>query len=308
MNREDLLKELLWSTQEILDSLSNELVMLEKDPRDSSLVDSIYRAFHSVKGASCLVELPFLEIITHECEHILELYRQNIEIVDGDGIQLLIDGTEHIAAILTNLKQTGDEGLIDVQSFLQRCAAETQRLGVSAGVGKDEAANAGPEHVTAESQQSLAAGSGVDQVVPVSDTDTKTSADPAPVVAEPVGQGLSVATTSSSADAPAPAPAAAVAGSVGDSTVRISVELLDRLMNQVGELVLARNQVLQAVDEFDSPVLMSTTRVLDQVTSELQESVMQTRMQPISVITDKFSRIIRDLSRQLDKEVDLLVE
>ena len=76
-------------------------------------------------------------------------------------------------------------------------------------------------------------------------------------------------------------------------------------MNQVGELVLARNQVLQGITKLDDSALQATARSLDQVTSEIQESIMQTRMQPISSVFNKFPRIVRDLSRQLGKDIDL---
>ena len=93
-----------------------------------------------------------------------------------------------------------------------------------------------------------------------------------------------------------------------DSNIRVAVSVLDRLMNLAGELVLARNQLLQTISTKDMRGLESVGARLDQVTSEVQESIMQTRMQPIGNVFKKFERVVRDLSRKLDKQCDLVLE
>jgi two-component system, chemotaxis family, sensor kinase CheA len=93
-----------------------------------------------------------------------------------------------------------------------------------------------------------------------------------------------------------------------DASIRVSIGVLDRLMNLAGELVLGRNQLLQAVSQRDLKVIDAAAARLDQVTTEMQESIMQTRMQPIGNIFQKFTRIIRDLSNQLGKKVQLQIE
>ncbi|RIK84893.1 MAG: histidine kinase [Planctomycetota bacterium] len=93
-----------------------------------------------------------------------------------------------------------------------------------------------------------------------------------------------------------------------ESTIRVDVGLLDRLMNQVGELVLARNQILQHVSRYADPAFTSTTQRLNLITSELQEGVMKTRMQPIGNVWSKFPRVVRDLALQLNKRVRIEME
>lgn len=90
-----------------------------------------------------------------------------------------------------------------------------------------------------------------------------------------------------------------------DSTLRVPLPVLDKLMNLAGELVLVRNQNMQAVATADIQNITSTSKNLNVVTSELQESIMQTRMQPIGTVFNRFVRIVRDLSKKLDKEIDL---
>ncbi len=93
-----------------------------------------------------------------------------------------------------------------------------------------------------------------------------------------------------------------------DQTVRLDVSLLDRMMNLVGELVLTRNRVLQQSAVVGDAELMSTAQHLDRTTSELQECVMKTRLQPLSVVWNKLPRVVRDVSGSLGKEVELVQE
>ena len=97
------------------------------------------------------------------------------------------------------------------------------------------------------------------------------------------------------------------ANTPADANIRVSVGVLDSLMNLAGELVLARNQLLQAVGSSDSG-LNSVAARLDQVTSELQEAIMQTRMQAVGTVFSNFPRVVRDLSNQLGKQCQLLLE
>ncbi|HEX5656309.1 MAG TPA: Hpt domain-containing protein, partial [Polyangiales bacterium] len=93
-----------------------------------------------------------------------------------------------------------------------------------------------------------------------------------------------------------------------DPRIRVDVRLLDRLMNLVGELVLARNQLLQHASGGADPALASTCQRLNLITTELQEGVMKTRMQPIENVWNRFPRVVRDLAHQCGKQVRLELE
>jgi two-component system, chemotaxis family, sensor kinase CheA len=92
------------------------------------------------------------------------------------------------------------------------------------------------------------------------------------------------------------------------TSLRVNVGLLDTLMNLAGELVLSRNQLLQGVNSSNSKATEVSSQRIDMITSELQEAIMRTRMQPIANILNKFTRVVRDLSQQLGKSVDLIIE
>ncbi|MBT4140249.1 MAG: response regulator, partial [Candidatus Latescibacteria bacterium] len=102
-------------------------------------------------------------------------------------------------------------------------------------------------------------------------------------------------------------PASMSAAPVADSTLRVNVKLLDALMNLAGELVLTRNQLMQIISSNDMPSIDQASQRLDLITSELQEAIMSTRMQPIGVVFSKFRRIVRDLSRDLRKSIELVL-
>jgi two-component system chemotaxis sensor kinase CheA len=105
---------------------------------------------------------------------------------------------------------------------------------------------------------------------------------------------------------PKPADPGAVAA--GDSTVRVQVNMLEMLMNLAGELVLGRNQLLQAILSHDTRLIEMSGQRMDRITTSLQEAIMLTRMQPVGIVFNKFPRVVRDLSRKLGKEVELRVE
>ena len=92
------------------------------------------------------------------------------------------------------------------------------------------------------------------------------------------------------------------------SSLRVNVGLLDTLMNLAGELVLSRNQLLQGINSANQKATELSSQRIDMITSELQEAIMRTRMQPIANILNKFTRIVRDLSHQLGKNIDLIIE
>ncbi len=98
------------------------------------------------------------------------------------------------------------------------------------------------------------------------------------------------------------------AGSVADATLRVSVEVLETLMNLAGELVLSRNQLREALSTNDMRGVNAGSQRVSLVTSELQEAIMQTRMQPIGNVFNKFPRVVRDMSRTQGKEIQLIIE
>lgn len=99
-----------------------------------------------------------------------------------------------------------------------------------------------------------------------------------------------------------------VSTATSDPTIRVQVSLLDSLMNMIGELVLVRNQFNQFRNTSENAELLGLSKNLDVVTTQLQTEVMKTRMQPISNVVSKFQRVVRDLAKELNKQIDLTLE
>jgi two-component system chemotaxis sensor kinase CheA len=116
------------------------------------------------------------------------------------------------------------------------------------------------------------------------------------------------AQTRASSRAASPAVATTATSGRETGTIRVNVRLLDKLMNLAGELVLSRNQLLRGLEGGRDGASTAVLQDLDLITSELQGSIMNTRMQPIGMVFNKFSRIVRDLSKKLGKEVRLVLE
>lgn len=91
-------------------------------------------------------------------------------------------------------------------------------------------------------------------------------------------------------------------------SLRVNVNLLDTLMNLAGELVLSRNQLIQGINSSNAKATELSSQRIDMITSELQEAIMRTRMQPIANVFNKFTRVVRDLSQELGKSIDLIIE
>ncbi|MBU1168178.1 MAG: chemotaxis protein CheW [Proteobacteria bacterium] len=97
-------------------------------------------------------------------------------------------------------------------------------------------------------------------------------------------------------------------GKGSQSSLRVNINLLDTLMTLAGELVLSRNQLMQGVSANNARATELSSQRIDMITSELQEAIMRTRMQPISNIFNKFTRVVRDLSKDLGKQIELFIE
>ena len=133
---------------------------------------------------------------------------------------------------------------------------------------------------------------------------------PAPQVSEAPANSKKAKRDSSHPQSPAPLPIRQKpkTSATAASSLRVNVAILDSLMNNAGELVLSRNQLKQAVAKNDFAAIEKITHQIDRVTSELQEKIMQTRMQSIDLVFNKFQRVVRDLSRDLGKELNLTID
>ncbi|GEP40222.1 hypothetical protein NPS01_38850 [Nocardioides psychrotolerans] len=282
----EIIQEFLVESHENLDHLDRDLVELERSPGSRELLSSVFRTIHTIKGTSGFLAFHRLESLTHVGENLLSQLRDGKMTMDVEVTHVLLSMVDTVRALLEGVERNGldTDPTVDVDVVV----AALQR------VLDGEAAPAPVAELTPEPEP-------VVELTP--EPEPEVVEDRLPLVAaEP-------------AAAPAPAPAVAEEPADGtekrgvvDSSVRVDIELLDSLVQLVGELVLTRNQILQRAEASDDIELVRAAQRLNLVASELQEDVMRTRMQPMAQVWSKMPRIVRDLAHQLGREVELEME
>ncbi len=288
---DDVVNDFLVESHEGLDRLDRDLVQLEKEPNSRDTLSSIFRTIHTIKGTCGFLGFSRLEKVAHAGENLLSKLRDGEFALDPAITTALLQAVDAIRSMLTAVEAAGNDGdkdYADVIALLAKLQHNALR-----------AAGAAPAHST----------------VPLPALPAR---EPAPATAvaqaepqwDPVQRAAAAASATPVASAgPADDVHRAVAGgAVTDSTIRVDVVLLDSLMNLVGELVLARNQILQHTTTQDDSVFLATCQRLNLITTELQEGVMKTRMQPIGNVWGKFPRVVRDLAHACGKRVRIEME
>jgi two-component system chemotaxis sensor kinase CheA len=299
---DDVVNEFLVESYENLDRLDSDLVSLEENPTERAKLASIFRTIHTIKGTCGFLGFGKLERVAHVGESLLSKLRDGELVLDADITSGLLAMVDAVRKMLGNIEQSRQEGgedyaaLIDLLTKLSTGASLTAKS--VASEASSEARRSEPAAAPVSSEPAVAEPQAPPPTAPVAEA-------PTPVVAavKPAASGEPAAEpeTRSAAQAKQGAP-------VADSSIRVDVGLLDKLMNLVGELVLARNQVLQYNTRQADNAFSATSQRLNLITTELQESVMKTRMQPIGNIWNKLPRVVRDLAVQCGKEVRIDME
>jgi two-component system chemotaxis sensor kinase CheA len=284
--QQQLIKDLIIESNDGLDRLDHELLALEKGRGGPETLNIIFRVIHTIKGTAGCIGLGKIESVAHVGENLFSQLRDGHLALTPPMIAALLEYSDALKAMLRSLEQSGREGDHDYSALLDKL----RRLQAGEPLAEASAAAPAPQNW----------GLFDDEPAPVA------PAPPAPVAS--VAAATQTAPAAPAKPAPAETPAARSGPSVSDTAIRVEVGQLDKLMNLVGELVLARNQILQFTSESKEPTLLNASQRLNIITTELQESVMKTRMQPIENIWAKFPRIVRDVANDLGKQVRLVME
>jgi two-component system chemotaxis sensor kinase CheA len=271
---DSIVSEFLVESYENLDQLDQHLVELEKTPTEKSLLSSIFRTIHTIKGTCGFLGFSKLESVAHVGETLLSRMREGELLLNAEITSGLLAMVDAVRQILAHIESGIGEGNEDYSSLVETLTR------LSRG---EFNASVAPAPAVKENKAVAVVAPAAVEIAP---------AAPAPQTAV-VAQEPS-----------APVPAVEGKG-LADTTIRVDVSLLDTLMNLVGELVLARNQILQFSPSERDSKFIATAQTLNLLTTELQEGVMKTRMQPIGNIWDKFPRVVRDLALSCGKKVRL---
>jgi two-component system, chemotaxis family, sensor kinase CheA len=300
MSDSDIIQEFLVESSENLDRLDRELVGLEKNPQDRDALASVFRTIHTIKGTCGFLGFSKLEKLAHVGENLLSRLRDGQLTLNPEITTALLTMVDAVRQMLNEIQSTGndgdraEEGLIATLTQLQQ-PPEPKAEDAAALV--DPAASLGDILM----QRAGVTAPQIDRAI-----EAQNAGDPRRLGEILVEQ--KVVKASDIVDALHLQQAARKQAAAVDSTIRVDVVLLDKLMNLAGELVLACNQTVQFTNKLRDPGMLATSQRLNQITSELQESVMKTRMQPIGNIWGQFPRTVRDVALACGKQVNIEME
>ncbi|MHC2290217.1 hybrid sensor histidine kinase/response regulator [Bradyrhizobium barranii] len=333
---DDLLREFLTETSESLDTVDNQLVKFEQEPNNAKILDNIFRLVHTIKGTCGFLGLPRLEALAHAGETLMSKFRDGMPVTAG-AVTVILASIDRIKEILAGLEATEVEPEGTDRDLIDKLEAMVEQgmAAMAAGAVADapplvpEAPALVEAKVAPSKEKEMTEGSLIDQPLERPLRPGEVSLDelerafretaieaPAPVVkAEPAPAAEAPAPAAKEAAKPAkekPAPKKSTAdenagegASIANQSIRVNVDTLEHLMTMVSELVLTRNQLLEISRRNEDTEFKVPLQRLSNVTAELQEGVMKTRMQPIGNAWQKLPRIVRDLSSELGKQIEL---
>jgi len=295
----EVIREFLLETHENLAQLDSDLITLEDDPTERETLARVFRTLHSIKGTAGFVGLAKLESVAHAAESLLSRLRAGDFRFNRAIASALLGVVDAVRQILGSIESNGDEGTGDYHATI----VKLERLRAAGGV--DEVEPSG----TVSSQSTVRAAAPKSNLSTISPppaaTNLSTIGAPSQFAGKPVNATIERHKLD---EAPLTEVAEPRTSTVADSTIRVDVGLLDKLMNLVGEMVIARNQVMQYSSTLEDNSFIGTVQRLNLLTTELQVNVMKTRMQPIGNVWSKFPRVVRDLSIACGKKVRYVME
>ncbi len=248
---DELLNDFLAETSEHLDAASTQLVMFEADPSNSTIVSSIFRLVHTIKGTCGFLGLTRLEALTHAAEAVISRLRDG-RAATPEMVSLILAAVDRVKIILAEIETHAAEPPGDDAALIGELEAQLETLDFDQA---DE-----PQPIVA---QRPASGTG------------------APVASERVKRS---------------------------ETIRVDVSSLERIMVLVSELVLTRNQLLELHRKQEDEAVKAPMQRLSSLTSDLQDSVMRARMQPLSRLFARLPRLVRELAGETRKKLTLVID
>lgn len=264
---EDMLRDFLAEANEGIQGMELEFIALEKNPNNTELIDKIFRVIHSIKGAASFISFKNLEGISHKTEDVLNKLRKSELQLNPCIMDTLLSSVDIIKLILKDIEENKNDIHINTKDILSKLTNIVATCKEISGITQEHGAST--KALQKEEKKTPV-------VTPTSQPYTKENV----------------------------------------RSIRINVERLDYLFNLIGELVLSRNRNMQLQrllcqrypnDEIINLDLLEAGSYLNRLTSEIQLAVMKTRMVPISTVFNKFQRIVRDMAKSLDKEVEIYI-
>ncbi|MDX2330983.1 hybrid sensor histidine kinase/response regulator [Campylobacter hepaticus] len=323
---QEILEDFLVEAFELVEQIDHDLVELESNPEDLELLNRIFRVAHTVKGSSSFLNFNVLTKLTHHMEDVLNKARHGELKITPNIMDVVLESIDRMKTLLNCIRDNGNDSAIDmdIEPICQRLTAisegespsttDTSNETVTSEVDTPSPKEETPQQVDvdvnqlsdseveAEIERLLKVRKAEDQARRAQKKQTAKNTTPKPNTTKNADNNEKKVPTSGSNNA-----------SSMDQTIRVEVKRLDHLMNLIGELVLGKNRLLKIYDDVEEryegeKFLEELNQVVSQlsiITTDVQLAVMKTRMQPIAKVFNKFPRVVRDLSRELGKQIEL---
>lgn len=296
---DELLSEFLAETFEHLEGVETQLLQFEREPTDASLVAGIFRLVHTIKGTASFLGLDRLQTVAHAAENLLGDLRDGAP-PTPEGVSAILAAIDKIKEILRGIEAEGSEPAGDDSELIARLHANS-----AAGQHQSEA---NPVHSAAAPQAPAApVAAHASQAPSGQDAPSDDAEDnPEPSARAPASGGKP-APGGATGDAKKPSTGGQAAAKSSE-TIRVAVDTIERIMQLVSELVLNRNQLLEITRNRENDPIKPPLQRLSALTTDLQDAVMRARMQPVGRLFSSLPRLMRELSSELNKKINLVTE
>ena len=340
---QELLEDFLVESFELIEQIDHDLVELESNPDDLELLNRIFRVAHTVKGSSSFLNFDTLTELTHHMEDVLNKARHGELKITADVMDVVLKSVDMMKGLLVSIRDNGNDSSsgIDISQICPQLTAISEGQSPTSATPEPEPApapepaaadippSAIPEDIDPNTLSEDQVNAEIERLLKVrkAEDEARRAAKASGAAATPAAPATAPAAAPDKSDATdKPAAAAKPAGdganapakasaNASDQTIRVEVGRLDYLMNLVGELVLSKNRLLTIYNDVEERYdgeqfleeLNQVVSSLSLVTTDVQLAVMKTRMQPVAKVFNKFPRVVRDIGRDLNKQIDLII-
>ncbi|MCX2716190.1 chemotaxis protein CheW [Helicobacter sp. MIT 21-1697] len=339
---QEIKEDFLVEAFELIEQLDQDLVELESNPEDLDLLNRIFRVAHTIKGSSSFLNFDILTRLTHNMEDVLNKARRDELKITPDVMDVVLHSIDLMKALLVAIRDNGtdsnsgieiDDTVVRLQAISNGGAPNAEDSPAPAAAPQAQATESAP----ADSNNPLADEPELDySKMSAEEVEAeierllkkRQEADKQARAAQKASGATPAVQTPKAPEAPKPAPAKPAAKAAPkkdggekapatnvEQTVRVDVKRLDHLMNLIGELVLGKNRLIKIYGDVEERYdgerfleeLNQVVASISSVTTDVQLAVMKTRMQPVGKVFNKFPRMVRDLSRELGKNIELVI-
>ncbi len=326
---QEIIQDFLVEAEELVEELDEDLVALEASPQDSELLNKIFRAFHTIKGSSSFLGFDKLTHLTHKLEDVLNRLRKFEIQLNSRMMDAILSGVDKMKEMIEAIKNGEDidsfnieDNVKALEEFLTNTEEPPSQEELSpkqeqTAEGKkedetDELIKLQEEEIKKEEEQSK----------PKKKSDEEIEAEIQRLLAQRMEEDRKRREARKKAQQQSQQKPSETQKKDSQSkplveqTIRVNVDRLDALMNLVGELVLGKNRLVSVAQKMEEKFegselaeeISSVASQITLVTTDLQMGVMRTRMITIGKVFNKFPRVVRDIARNLNKEVELIIE